>query len=213
MIKNLSFDIVYKANNKKYTCTKQECEHFSLNIEEGAKTIFVSVSPKSPVSFEKFNIVMPYNYSADNKIYVNGYQSWTDSFEYEPSWQMTELSRSMEFYIKHSFGKSMGLSKSGDSNFWKFPRKAGIFFGWSYGYVRTGNNVDIFGTLTEKYGYTVVTFDCNNSNVIISKELEGVTYTEPSKLLEFAFVSGEYDTAFDEYFKLIGIPCREKKRR
>ena len=133
--------------------------------------------------------------------------------EYEPNWQMKELSRSTEFYILHSFGKSMGLSKSGDSNFCKFPRKKGFFYGWSYGYVRNGNNVNIFGTLTEKYGYTVVSFDCNNSQVIISKELEGVTYTQESKLLEFAFVSGEYDNAFDEYFKLIGTPCRETKKR
>lgn len=67
--------------------------------------------------------------------------------------------------------------------------------------------------MTEKYGYTVVSFDCNNNQVIISKELEGVTYTEGSKLLELAFVSGEYDNAFDEYFKLIGTTCRETKKR
>ena len=208
-----SFDIVYKVGNKKYSCTSTECDHFSLVLSEKDNVLSLSILPKGAVSFEKFNIITPYAFNNNNKIFVNGYQSWTDSMEYEPSWKMTELSRSMEFYIKHSFGKSMGLAKSGDNTFWSFPRKSGVFYGWSYGYVRTENNIDIFGSLTEKYGYTVVTFDCNTNNIIISKELEGVTYTKESKLLEFAFVSGEYDTAFDEYFKLIGIPCRETKRR
>ncbi len=213
MSEKYNFNIVYKVGNKKFSCTSHECEHFSLSLTEKENILSLSTIPKTPVSFDKFDIIMPYTYSANSKIYVNGYQSWTDSMEYEPSEQMLELSRKVEFFITKSFGKLLGLSKSGDTLFWKFPRKSGLFYGWSYGYVRTDNNVDIFGTLTEKYGYTVVTFDCNNSNVIISKELEGVTYTEPSKLLEFTFVSGEYDTAFDEYFKLIGIPCRETKRR
>lgn len=212
-MRNLSYSIVYKAGGAKHVCNSESCEHFSLNVEEKDNVLSISINPKCPISFEKFDIIMPYIYGNNDKIFVNGYQSWTDSMEYEPNWQMKELSRSTEFYIMHSFGKSMGLSKSGDGNFWKFPRKKGFFYGWSYGYVRNGNNVNIFGTLTEKYGYTVVSFDCNNNQVIISKELEGVTYTQENKLLEFAFVSGEYDNAFDEYFKLIGTTCRETKKR
>ncbi len=212
-MRNYSYNIAYRVDNKKYICNSTKCEHFKLDVKEENNVLSLSVLPKCSISFDKFDIIFPYSYNASDKIFVNGYQSWTDSFEYEPNWQMKELSRSTEFYIKYSFGKSMGLSKSGDNNFWKFPRKAGIFYGWSYGYVRNDNNVNIFGTLTEKYGYTIVTFDCNNSNIIISKELEGVTYNNPSKLLEFAFVTGEYDVAFDEYFKLIGTSCRETKKR
>lgn len=213
MNRKYAFDIVYKVGKKKFKCNTNECDHFTLDIAEKDNILSLSILPKSAVSFEKFDIIIPYVYKDENKIFVNGYQSWTDSMEYEPSGKMSELSRKCEFFITKSFGKAIGLPKSGDTMFWKYPHNSGVFYGWSYGYVREGNNVEIFGSLTEKYGYTVVTFDCNNNNVIISKELEGVTYTKESKLLEFAFVQGEYDTAFDEYFKLIGIPCRETKKR
>lgn len=213
MKNNYAFNIAYKVNGKKYFCDKADCEHFSLKLEETDKTLSLTLIPKTSVSFDKFDIILPYNYTQNDKIFVNGYQSWTDSMEYEPSWKMSELSLSTEFFIKYSLGKTIGLPKSGDSLFWTYPRKAGVFYDWSYGYVRRNENVDIFGTLTEKYGYTVVTFDCNNSAIIISKELEGVTYDKESKLLEFAFVSGEYDAAFDEYFRLIGTPCLETKKR
>lgn len=213
MIENLSFDIAYIANGKNYLCKNTKCEHFSLKIEETNKTLRVVLQPNTAVSFCKFDVVLPYRFCSDDNIYVNGYQSWTDSMEYRPIWKMNELSRSTQFYIKYSFGKKMGLSRSGDSDFWKFPRKAGIFYGWSYGYVRRNQNVDIFGSLTEKNGYTVVTFDCNQNNIVISKELEGVTFDKQSTLLELAFISGEYDAAFDEYFALIGTPCRETQKR
>ena len=149
-MRNYSYNIAYRVDNKKYICNSTKCEHFKLDVKEENNVLSLSVLPKCSISFDKFDIIFPYSYNASDKIFVNGYQSWTDSFEYEPNWQMKELSRSTEFYIKYSFGKSMGLSKSGDNNFWKFPRKAGIFYGWSYGYVRNDNNVNIFGA-TELY--------------------------------------------------------------
>ena len=85
MSEKYNFNIVYKVGNKKFSCTSHECEHFSLSLTEKENILSLSIIPKSPVSFDKFDIIMPYTYSADSKIYVNSYQSWTDSMEYEPS--------------------------------------------------------------------------------------------------------------------------------
>lgn len=212
-IGSLSYSIKYKANNKTYTANADKCEHFSLETTIENDILSVTLHPKTAVSFLSFDIIMPYTFKDSDRIFVNGYQSWTDSLEYAPDGKMSELTRITEFVTTKTFVKNIGLPKSGDSLFWKYPRKSGIFYGWSYGYVRNGQNVNIFGTLSERYGYTVITFDCRNNNVIISKELEGVTYDKDSKILAFTEVSGEYESAFDEYFKRINVKSLETKRR
>lgn len=98
-------------------------------------------------------------------------------------------------------------------NFHKYPRSRGIFYGWSYGYVRSGEQIDLFGSLSERSGYTTVTFDAVRNCVLIGKDLEGVTYTDNTEILSFTFISDTYENAFDEYFKQMGITCREHKKR
>ncbi|MDE6614097.1 MAG: alpha-galactosidase, partial [Clostridia bacterium] len=142
-----------------------------------------------------------------------GYQSWTDSMEYAPNEKMRELTKITRTLALSPLARRIGFPKSGDNLFWKYPFKSGIFYGWSYSYVRKGNNVEIFGSLTERYGYTIFTFDCNANHVIISKDLEGVEYDSPKPIMEIAFIDGEYDKAFDEYFKMMNITSRESKKR
>ena len=210
---DISFKIKYEANAKQYTADSVCCEHFSLNIDNTDSKINVTINPETDVKITEFTVKCPYYFKSDDRIFVNGYQSWTDSLEYEPDGRMQELSRLTEFLVTKSPLKNIGFSKSGDCLFYKFPRQSGIFYGWSYSYVRNGNHIDIFGSLNERCGYTVITFDTNRNCVFISKDLEGVTFNKESELLSFAFISGEYDKAFDLYFEQMGVHCLENKRR
>lgn len=210
---DISFKIKYEANAKQYTADSVCCEHFSLNIDNTDSKINVTINPETDVKITEFTVKCPYYFKSDDRIFVNGYQSWTDSLEYEPDGRMQELSRLTEFLVTKSPLKNIGFSKSGDCLFHKFPRQSGIFYGWSYSYVRNGNHIDIFGSLNERCGYTVITFDTNRNCVFISKDLEGVTFNKESELLSFAFISGEYDKAFDLYFEQMGVHCLENKRR
>lgn len=212
-ISDISYKINYRVDGKKFTCNSDKTEHFKLNVMQENQVLKLYLETNMPVSFDKFEMRVPYKYKSDSRIFVNGYQSWTDSMEYEPTGKMSEFTRLMEFLVKYTPLKRIGLPKSGDTLFWNYPRKRGVFYGWSYGYVRHGKEVEIFGSLDERCGYTVVTFDANNNEVIISKELEGVIYDGKSKMLELATICGEYDWAFDEYFQKMGIKACETKRR
>lgn len=210
---NVSFKLKYEADGKKFTASSVYTEHFSLNVKNADNRLYVSIKPETEIRITEFTVKIPYQFSAENKIFVNGYQSWTDSLEYEPDGQMQEFSRLTEFLVTKSPLKYIGFSKSGDNLFHKFPRKSGIFYGWSYAYVRNGSRVDIFGSLSERSGYTIITFDTANGCVYISKDLEGVTFNHEAELLAFTHISDEYDKAFDLYFEQMGIKCRENKRR
>lgn len=210
---NLSFLAAYTANGQTYKTQKLNNEHFEISVSAQDDCLFARINPKTAVSFRKLCFELPYRYEKDSKIFVNGYQSWTDSFEYSVGEQMHELSRLTEFCITKTPVKAVGLPKSGDSLFHKFPRKPDFFYGWSYGYVRNGEQVTIFGSLDERSGYTCVSFDVQNNLVRIEKELEGVTFENEKGLLSFAIISGGYDEAFDRYFEKMGVTCRTTKRR
>lgn len=210
---NISFKLKYEAEGKQFTANSVYTEHFTLNVKNADRKLNVSINPKTEIKITEFSVKYPYHFKADNRIFVNGYQSWTDSLEYEPDGQMQELSKLTEFLVTKSPLKHIGFSKSGDSLFHKFPRQSGIFYGWSYAYVRSGNKVDIFGSLNERCGYTIITFDVKKDCIFISKDLEGVTYSNEAELLSFTFISDEYDKAFDLYFEQMGVECRENKRR
>lgn len=212
-IDSFTYDIIYKVNGNTYTCRSSKCKHFSLKSAADNNVLSVTLEPECDVEFKSFSIKFPRKYNSNERMFVNGYQSWTDSLEYSPDERMDELTRLTEFLVTKTPMKNLGLPKSGDTLFWNYPRSNGVFYGWSYGYIRNGSNVEIYGSLDERCGYTVITFDCSKDSVIISKELEGVVFCKASKLLELAVINNEYDAAFDEYFQIMGISCRENKRR
>ncbi|MDE6384522.1 MAG: alpha-galactosidase [Eubacterium sp.] len=210
---NISFKLKYEAGGKQFTTESVDAEHFSLNVKNADNKLNVSINPKAEIKISEFTVKCPYHFKADDRIFVNGYQSWTDSYEYEPNGQMQELSKLTEFLVTKSPLKHIGFSKSGDNLFHEFPRKSGIFYGWSYAYVRNENKVELFGSLNEKCGYTIITCDTSKDCIFISKDLEGVTFNNETELLSFTFISDEYDKAFDLYFEQMGVKCRENKRR
>ena len=141
---DIFFKLKYESGGKQFTTDSVHTEHFALSVNHSDNKLHVSINPKAEIRITEF---------------VNGYQSWTDSLEYTPDGQMLEQSRLTEFLVTKSPLKYIGFSKSGDNLFHKFPRQNGIFYGWSYAYVRNGNHVDLFGSLSEKSGYTIITCD------------------------------------------------------
>lgn len=204
---------VYDAEGNEYKAESLKNQHFDIKLTTDNNCLCASVIPRCTVSFKKFLIKLNYNFSKNEKVFVNGYQSWTDSFEYSYSDRMSELTKLTEFCIKKTPLKYIGFSKSGDSLFHKYPRRNNLFYGWSYGYIRNQNNITLFGSIDERSGYTSISFDMENNAIIIEKDLEGVYFTKETNLLSLAVLSGEYNAVFDLYFKKMGITCRESKRR
>ncbi len=211
--KQFVWTLKYEAQGRSFIAAGSDTPHFSLNIRRDAQTVSVSILPKVPLTIQSFRLTAPYVFEKEDRIFVNGYQSWTDSLEYRPDGQMQELSKLTEFLVNRSPFRHSGMNKSGDLCFHAYPRKPGIFYGWSYGYVRRGGQVELFGSLSERSGYTTVTFDTNAGTVEISKDLEGVVFSRETALLELACISGSYDAAFDRYFERLGVTCAQQRRR
>lgn len=191
----------YTCGGTTYTAISPECEHFSLDIQNNADSLRVTLQPKAPVSFEEFTITFPYSYRRDSRIFPNGYQSWTDSREYMPKERMSHL-----YLIGKSYVMGSSLKLTGDYDFKKYPNGHGIFHGYSYGYVRNGDSFELIGSLSERNGFTIINFNCKSNTVVLEKELEGITISDTYPVFDMIFARGSHDEVFGRYFTAMQIP-------
>lgn len=191
----------YTCGDIEYKASGAETKHFSIIKKEKDNCLTLKILPNRDIKFKKFQLIFNYEYDDNCRIFVNGYQSWTDSREYFKTESMTHL---------HPFSKKRimknPMHNAGDYSFKKYPVRSGVFYGWSYGYVRLGDNVEIFGSVTEKCGFTSITFDTVNQKVVIEKDLEGVTVNEGYKVIQLFRMKGTMDEVFDGYFSAMNIP-------
>lgn len=203
-IMEYGLNFVYSANGEKKSSNDFDNEDFSIKSAEKDGVLSLTVCPKKEISFEKFEIIFNIEYKNVQRIFPNGYQSWTVSREYAPKDKMDEFNP-RKFGIEKKNFNFHGMWCAGDLTFHQYPEKSGIFYGWSYGYIRENNEVELYASLSERAGYTLITFDCNDSLLKIEKDLEGVIFKEDKTVLSLAIIKDEYNKAFDKYFSLMDV--------
>ena len=205
-----SFEYYADGRIKKNTdCSNED---FILSIDSDESRLSVTVFPKRKIEFRKFELTADYQVNSDERIFTNGYQSWTVSREYSPNEAMDEFNPRF-LGVKKSKFNPLGIWGAGDLLWHDYPEKQGLFYGYSYAYVRKGNALTLFGSLSERAGYTVFTFDTNKNTLTIAKDLEGVSFDSEKRVLDAVIIRGEYNSVFDRYFSLMNVPKPRADRK
>jgi alpha-galactosidase len=212
MVMKLKFNFTYKVNGAVKATTDAENADFSVESIVESKSIRLIVKPKSEIEFLNFEMSLPYEFNGTQRIFTNGYQSWTVSKEYSPNGRMDEF-QPRALGIEKCKVNPLGIWGAGDLTFHKYPEQSGIFYGYSYGYVRTDKDIFLLGSLSERAGYTIITFNSAKSSITIGKDLQGVAFNEDKEVLSLAMLSGEYNQVFDEYFEMMKVAKPRVKRQ
>ena len=134
------------------------------------------------------------------KIFMNGFQTWTMSPEYE----VTDKERNLNGLPRVIIDR-YSLDRYGDSYFDEFPRKNGIFHGFSWCWFREGGLFKLFASLNEDNGYTIFTYDVEQSLLTISKDATGLEVSGPTELMSIGYYEGTQTEVFDRWFEDLGI--------
>lgn len=196
----LTFNIEYEIDNNRKFATASN-DDFTLTVQSENNVTKVSVNCVKPTKFIDFSLKFDYAFNDDDKFFANGFQSWTNSKEFSK----TEKMRDMGFLAKSPLNKIFGFTNVGDYNFVSYPKTSGIFHSHGYTYVTTKNGIYLIGSLTDRTGYTIITANMNENVITIKKDLEGVIVNGSYSVFNLAFIENDYETAFDEYFALMGI--------
>ena len=198
--------VVYRVNDRQKASSLLCNDDYEIKALETDDRLKLRLFPKAEMEITSFTLTFDYDYIKYNRIFVNGYQSWTDSREYHPDEMMTVVNKLVRKKIMDS-----PSSRGSDMHFVPAETKRGTFHGYSYSYIRNGINIDLIGSVSERSGYTVIFFDTNKNTVTVKKDLDGVKFAEPAEVLDLVWIKAEYNTAFDRYFEYMQIPPVEKK--
>lgn len=205
---NYKLNFTYKTG-KEIKTTEISNDDVSFDLRQAENGLTLTVIPKKEISDISFYLEREYEYPQDSRFFANGFQSWTDTKEFAKN----ELMADEGLVGKGLFGKSpFGMNLVGDYTFVEQSKECGVFHSISFAYVRNEKNIDLFGSLNDRTGYTIIYADMNKNTLRFSKDVEGITIIEPYELLNLYFDNGGYDEVFDRYFAKMNVkPLTDKK--
>jgi len=171
---------------------------WSLTQERQAQRLRISLKPKAKLELYRFGLVINTIFNQTDRIFLNGYQSWTDSHEHALSDKQDRLS---SFAL--NFNKKYQFSKYGDYEFYKPHKGKGYFHGYTYAYIRDDKEISFMGSLNEKDGFTRFEVQAPKNRILISKDVDGETLDQ-GITLDLLFERGQEEILFDHYFELLG---------
>ena len=178
------------------TCTSSD-GILSASMSYTDDILHTVLTPSQELTLESVSIRIPFDFYKNSRIMLNGYQSWTDTREFSPDEKMRGLN---SFIRKNNF---FGSASYGDYNFAEYP----YLHGFSYGYVRTGDEFTFLGSLNERTGYTVIYALPDDGLLIIEKDCSGLAIDSAYNVFDIFFSAGSEDEVFDKYFSLLSLPA------
>ena len=188
-----------KHNGSVVSCKDFENEYFDFKYDEKKGSIKATLTAKK--DFEMVSLALEYEKDFDDKdlFYANGYQAWTTSREFSKNDKfdgLIEIAKISKFTAHF-----VGLS--GDYHFEKYG-ETGKFHGYTYCYFREKGERDIklYGSKSERQGYTIFDVDMNDDEFRIKKDVEGLVLTagQEYEMFDIAIIEGDMDKVMDKYF-------------
>lgn len=200
------FRLKYSLAGAVYETVGYSGPHFSVitvNDENGVKLTLI---PSRPITLISASLEFWHEYEKNEKFFVNGYQSWTTSGEMsaEDIYRGTTPLAGVTKYTK-----DMAIT-SGDYAFTRYEPRPGFFHSFTYTYLRRGGEFELFGSLSERNGYTVFYSDMEKHIFSVEKDVEGLTISEPYEMFDIVRFVGGYDEVFDKYFAAMGLPAKKR---
>ena len=177
-----------------------------LHNDPVAGTWRLVVEPRHEVTITSVRATIPCRVKRYDGVFINGYQSWTDSYERPCKDRMHGLDA-----VPKAIVKKFQLDGSGDYRFTSYGRRRGEQHGFGYGYLRLGDNVKLLGSLDEDSGFTTLFTSTHDSCIRIDKEppARPLAADERRELLSFVELEGKLDDCVELWLHTAGIECRK----
>lgn len=180
---------------------------YSITTESGARItgktaangVVRVTEPMNNAVIKEVKATVRFSIPDTAKIFMNGYQNWT----YSPEYDKTGRTRG----LKHLPGFLHGafqINCYGDYHFVDYPYKKGVTHGESWCYFRDGERYLLFGSLDEQPGYTLFRYDVNKGELTIERDAAGVRQNGEFHAFDLYIAEGSEAEVFDGWFAAMG---------
>ena len=163
------------------------------------------VCPTVPLTVLSCEAELGCNLAGAKALFLNGYNSWTDSWERPVDARMRGLGRAPKRMVERYV-----LDGSGDYRFTPEDGRPGHQHGFGYGYLRYDEDVLLFASLDESNGYTTLFEDLDQELIRLQKEppARELAVDENVELMSFALMVGALDEVVPRWLERAGIAAR-----
>lgn len=169
---------------------------------EGERLV-VTLNAAKRIRLASARMVCSRAFSADERFFGGGYQSWTLTREYSPSERQKGLRNLSNLPLVRRFA-----APNGDYDFARYGRK--LYHSHCYTYIRRGAELEFMGSLDESFAFTLFYLDAEENVFAVVKDVEGADVDGRVVLFDIVRLEGGYDEVFDRYFEL--FPLKAPKR-
>ena len=139
------------------------------------------------------------------KIFMNGYQTWT----YCPEYTRRSRIRGIKG-LPQRLVDQFGLDRYADYHFVKYRNQPGVTHGFSFCYFRYKDKFRFFGSLNEEPGYTQFKYDANDQILTLRRDCRDVRFEGDYPIFDLFYMEGSEKEVFDAWFKLLNLPPVKK---
>lgn len=179
----------------------------TVRAEAGSGALHVTL-PLPAGTLKAIEAELPWAMEADEKLFMNGYQTWTCCPEL-PKWGIQRGLKRVPGFLKRQFS----LDRYGDYHFVDYPEKRGESHGFSYCYFRRGDVWRLIASLDEAPGYTIFRYSSSSATLHITRDCAGVHHDGgDAPALDLFFAQGSEEAVFDAWFAALGIQPRTREK-
>lgn len=150
---------------------------------------------------------LPWSMTEDERVFMNGYQTWTHCPE-RGKWDRLRGVDHVPRFLRNKYG----FDRYGDYHFVDYPNRPGVTHGFSYCYFRRGTQFRLIGSLDERPGYTLFHYDSAAARLTIQRDCAGVEHPGGAlAAFDLFFAEGSEDEVFDAWFD--AMSCRPRTTR
>ena len=189
------------------TVETPEGPHIVSGTQEAAGGA-VHIAPELPQGkLQSVTASMPLYVAAEEKIFMNGFQTWT----YCPEYTTRDYIRA-HMPLPKAAVKNFALDRYGDYHFVQYSSRRGVTHGFSYCYFRLGEHYRLIGSLDERPGYTILRYDASRLELTIERDCAGVRCGGEFHAFDLFFADGTEDEVFDAWFDAMGVSPRTTEK-
>lgn len=200
-LKDFTLELTYIADEKQCMVSVEGSEleagynHklFSLALYGDNGRVRITLSPNGKLALKHAEVIYDHYFEKNECFFSNGFQSWTVSREYKRG----DEQKGLHPLCRLPFARKYA-APSGDYDFARYGKE--LFHGFTYCYLRSGDKVELLGSLNERTGYTVFYADMRENVLAVCKDLDGAVADGEYELFYFMHAQGSYDEVFDTYF-------------
>ncbi len=148
-----------------------------INRSGNGLQIQIGISSRQEVLLKDLYIDQVLPVDAQDSIFLNGYQSWTESRGFRPDEAIPKLR-----------GPIKGLlNTTGDYTFYDYPAKEGYLHAWSFTSLTKGEKTLVWAEAAPETGYTLFEWQCKEGRLRIRKDVGGRKLIGEAEMLRVNF--------------------------